>query len=51
MYRYTAGKTLIYQEAIQLQSQVRKAGFKDAFIVAFLEGKRISIKEAKELIK
>lgn len=49
MYRYTTGSTKNYEKAVQMQSKVRKAGFKDAFVVAFYKGKRISIKEAKEL--
>lgn len=50
MFRYTSGATKNYEEAVEMQSKVRKAGFKDAFVVAFYEGQRISIKEAKELI-
>lgn len=47
MYRYTSGSTNDYNEALQLQTKVRKAGFKDAFVVAFYNEQRISIKEAK----
>ena len=47
LYRYTSGKTQNYDKAVKLQSQVRKAGFKDAFIIALYKGKRISLKEAK----
>lgn len=50
MYRYTSGSTENYEKAIQIQTDIRKAGFKDAFVVAFHKGKRISIKEAKGLI-
>lgn len=47
MYRYTSGESNNYDEALTLQAKVRKAGFKDAFLVAFLNGKRVSIKEAR----
>ena len=51
MYRYTSELTYEYDEAIKLQSKVRKAGFKDAFLVAFYKDKRISLKEARDLNK
>ena len=51
LYRYTSGATSDYSEAISLQSEVRKQGFTDAFIIAFFEGERISLKEAKAMIK
>jgi len=47
MYRYTSGESSNYEEALALQAKVRKAGFKDAFLVAFFKGVRISIKEAR----
>ncbi len=47
MYRYTSGESKNYEEAIELQKVVRKAGFKDAFLVAFFNGERVSIKEAR----
>lgn len=47
MYRYTSGESNNYDKALALQAKVRKAGFKDAFLVAFLNGERISIKEAR----
>lgn len=50
MYRYTCGDTSNYSEAIDLQNRVRKLGFKDAFIIAFYNGERISIDEAKKLL-
>lgn len=49
MYRYIAGKTEYYEEGLKLQEKVRKLGFKDAFLVAFYQGKRISIDKAKEI--
>ncbi len=49
LYRYTSGDTPNYIEIVNLQSQVRKTGFKDAFIIALYKGKRISIAEARKL--
>ena len=49
MYRYTTGNTNNYEKAMDLQTTVRKAGFKDAFVVAFYKGKRISLKKAKRI--
>ncbi len=49
MYRYISGKTTFYDEALKLQSKVRGLGFKDAFLVAFYHGGRVTIKEAKEI--
>lgn len=49
LYRYTSGDTSDFTEAVYLQNKIRKAGFKDAFIVAIYKGERISITEAKKL--
>lgn len=46
MYKYTSGSFTKFNEAIAYQKKVRAAGFSDAFVVAFYDGKRISIKEA-----
>ncbi len=46
MYRYTSGDTPNFEEAKNLQTQIRKMGFKDAFMIALYQGKRISIAEA-----
>ena len=51
LYRYTSGDTSNYNAAINHQSEVRKLGFKDAFIIAIYKGERVSIAEAKKLIK
>ncbi len=50
-YRYTAGSTSNFDEAIKLQSKLRKQGFADAFIVAFKNGERITTDEAQKLLK
>lgn len=46
LYRYTVGKERDISDANSLQLQLRAKGFKDAFIVAFKDGKRIPLSEA-----
>lgn len=50
LYRYTYGNVATMEEVSKIQKEVRGVGFKDAFIVAFLDGERISIKKANELM-
>jgi N-acetylmuramoyl-L-alanine amidase len=49
-FKYTVGSSNDYSEIIQLQKIIRKK-IKDCFIVAFYNGKRISLTKAKELQK
>ena len=49
LYRYTVGKLRNMTDANRLQLQLRANGFKDAFIVAFSDGKRIAISQAIKL--
>ncbi|RLD36314.1 MAG: N-acetylmuramoyl-L-alanine amidase [Bacteroidetes bacterium] len=49
MYRYTSGDTHNYNEIINLQTKIRKAGFKDAFVIALYNGQRISIAKGRKL--
>lgn len=44
-YKYTVGNKTNYNEIVKLQKKIRK-NFPDAFIVAFDNGKKISVKEA-----
>ena len=46
LYRYTVGNEKSMTAANRLQVQLRDNGFKDAFVVAFSDGKRISISNA-----
>ena len=39
-----------YQQANQVRSRCKELGFNDAFIVAFKDGKRISLPEAKKVL-
>lgn len=50
-YRYYAGKFKSIEEATKAQSSLREHGFKDAFMVAFKNGKRITMSEARELLE
>ena len=50
-YRYTSGDFRTKDEAINRQAQVRKLGFDDAFVVAFIDGERATIKEAENALK
>ena len=45
-YRYTAGDFEKIEAANAVKNDLRKLGYKDAFVVAYLNGKRISASEA-----
>ena len=44
MYKYTAGEFNSKQDAVKLQNELRKKGFKEAFVIAMQGGKRITLK-------
>lgn len=48
---YTVGELNNFSDAVKLQGQIRQEGIKDAFAVAYLNGKRITLNEARELEK
>ena len=46
--KYTCGDTTDYNEITRTKNEVQKK-YKDAFIIAFYKGKKISVKEAREI--
>ena len=50
-YRYVSGDFATKQEAQDRQAEIRKMGFGDAFVVAFINGERVTIKEAENAVK
>lgn len=44
VYKYTAGEFSKKQDAVDLQNSLRKSGFKDAFVIATQDGKRVPFK-------
>ncbi len=51
MYKYTVGNENSLEAAAEIHEELQKAGFKDAFVVAFLNGERIPQSEAIEMLK
>jgi len=47
--RYTAGLFTKFSTADKVKEEIRDLGYKDAFVVAFLNGKRIPINQALEM--
>jgi hypothetical protein len=50
IYKYTVGNHLDLKSASALQSEVRRRGFNGAFVVAFKNGKRITVRDAKKFL-
>ena len=48
---YTTGNLNNYEDAIIMQNQVRQEGVEDAYVVPYFKRKRITLAQAKELIK
>ncbi len=48
--RYTAGLFTKYSTADKVKEEIRDLGYTDAFVVAFLNGKRIPINQAMEMM-
>jgi len=46
LYRCSVGVFKTYDEAKKAQAKVRSAGFSDAFLIAFYNGKKISVSQA-----
>ena len=47
-YKYTCGDTTDYDAILETKAEVQKK-YKDAFVIAVHEGKKISVKEAREI--
>ncbi len=50
-YCYTAGEETSYEGASALLEEIKTLGFQDAFILAYKNGEKISINEAKKYLK
>ena len=50
-FRYTSGRFQTKAEAVTRQNEVRNLGFKDAFVIAFINGERGTLKQAEEALK
>lgn len=50
LYKYTVGNESSLEDAARLQARVHEAGFRDAFVVAFVNEERISPSEAIRLL-
>ena len=50
LYKYAVGNQMDLRSASELQSEFRKKGFSGAFVVAFKNGKRIPVREARKLL-
>ncbi len=48
--KYTVGNIATLEEASLLRTELMKKGYKDAFIVVFQDGKRITLKDAAQLM-
>jgi len=51
LYKYTVGNKRDLQSASALQLESRKKGFSEAFVVAFQNEKRISVRKALKILK
>ena len=50
-FRYTSGRFTTKADAIARQNEVRDLGFKDAFVIAFINGERGTVKQAEEALR
>jgi N-acetylmuramoyl-L-alanine amidase len=49
LFKYTAGNDTSMKKVMEIKEEMKNKGFKDTFIVAFLNDKRIPLDEAKQL--
>ena len=50
-FRYISGRFTSKDAATKRQAEVRALGYKDAFVIAFVNGERSTIKQAEEALK
>ena len=50
-YKYTYQQTEDINVAKNYLAEVKKAGFKDAFIIVFRDGKKITLNQAENIMK
>ena len=50
-FRYVSGRFTSKDAATKRQAEVRALGYKDAFVIAFINGERGTIKQAEEALK
>ncbi len=50
-YRYTSGRFHTKEEAFARQKEIQKQGYPDAWIVCFVNGERVSMKEAEKALQ
>jgi hypothetical protein len=46
---FSVGELNHFNDAVNMQNQIRQEGIKDAFVVSYLNGKRIPLNEAKKI--
>jgi N-acetylmuramoyl-L-alanine amidase len=46
-WKYTVGSYNLLEDAVKLQAEMKRAGFSDAFVVAFRNNERITLQEAQ----
>ena len=50
-YRYISGRFTTKEAAVKRQNEVRALGYKDAFVIAFVNGERGTVKQAEEALR
>ncbi|MBL4586827.1 MAG: N-acetylmuramoyl-L-alanine amidase [Flavobacteriales bacterium] len=50
LYKYTVGGTADFEKITKLQGELRNLGFQGAFVVAFQNGERIKVSEARKML-
>jgi len=48
LYKYTVGNEPLLEKAVDIKEEMRNNGYKDAFIVAFIDEKRVTLEEARK---